>query len=122
MHLYEITKQLNELLALEDIPRDQIEDTINLIEEEFECKAEMVAAYISELEADEAGLKSEIDRLSANHLLPIVIILGFVAHIADMLFLNIGLRLMSGYALPMRWVTLSIHVFGLSLMPSLALS
>lgn len=64
MHLYEITKQLNELLALEDIPRDQIEDTINLIEEEFECKAEMVAAYISELEADEAGLKSEIARLS----------------------------------------------------------
>lgn len=64
MHLYEITKQLNELLAMEDIPREQIEDTINLIEEEFEGKAEMVAAYIRELEADEAGLKSEIDRLS----------------------------------------------------------
>ena len=64
MHLYEITKQLNELLAMEDIPREQIEDTINLIEEEFEGKAEMVAAYIRELEADEARLKSEIDRLS----------------------------------------------------------
>lgn len=64
MHLYEITKQLNELLAMEDIPRDQIEDTINLIEEEFEGKAEMVAAYIRELEADEAGMKAEIDRLS----------------------------------------------------------
>lgn len=64
MRLYEITKQLNELLAMEDIPRDQIEDTINLIEEEFEGKAEMVAAYISELEADEAGMKAEIDRLS----------------------------------------------------------
>lgn len=64
MHLYEITKQLNELMAMEDIPREQIEDTINLIEEEFEGKAEMVAAYIRELEADEAGLKSEIDRLS----------------------------------------------------------
>ena len=64
MHLYEITKQLNELLAMEDIPREQIEDTINLIEEEFEGKAEMVAAYIRELEADEVGLKSEIDRLS----------------------------------------------------------
>lgn len=64
MHLYEITKQLNELLAMEDIPREQIEDTINLIEEEFEGKAEMVAAYIRELEADEAGLNSEIDRLS----------------------------------------------------------
>lgn len=64
MRLYEITKQLNELLAMEDIPRDQIEDTINLIEEEFEGKAEMVAAYISEIEADEAGMKAEIDRLS----------------------------------------------------------
>lgn len=64
MHLYEITKQLNELLAMEDIPREQIEDTINLIDEEFEGKAEMVAAYIRELEADEAGMKAEIDRLS----------------------------------------------------------
>ncbi|HGB3194017.1 TPA: siphovirus Gp157 family protein [Salmonella enterica subsp. enterica serovar Waycross] len=64
MHLYEITKQLNEILALEDIPREQIEDTINLIEEEFEGKAEMVAAYIRELEADESGMKAEIDRLS----------------------------------------------------------
>lgn len=64
MHLYEITKQLNELLALEDIPREQIEDTINLIEEEFEGKAEMVAAYIRELEADESGMKAEIDRMS----------------------------------------------------------
>lgn len=64
MRLYEITKQLNELLSMEDIPREQIEDTINLIEEEFEGKAEMVAAYISELEADEAGMKAEIDRLS----------------------------------------------------------
>lgn len=64
MHLYEITKQLNELLAMEDIPREQIEDTINLIEEEFEGKAEMVAAYIRELESDEAGMKAEIDRLS----------------------------------------------------------
>lgn len=64
MRLYEITKQINELLAMEDIPREQIEDTINLIEEEFEGKAEMVAAYISELEADEAGMKAEIDRLS----------------------------------------------------------
>lgn len=64
MRLYEITKQLNELLAMEDIPREQIEDTINLIEEEFEGKAEMVAAYISELEADEAGMKAEIERLS----------------------------------------------------------
>ncbi len=64
MHLYEITKQLNELLALEDIPREQIEDTINLIEEEFEGKAEMVAAYIRELEADESGMNAEINRLS----------------------------------------------------------
>ena len=64
MRLYEITKQLNELLAMEDIPREQIEDTINLIEEDFEGRAEMVAAYISELEADEAGMKAEIDRLS----------------------------------------------------------
>jgi hypothetical protein len=64
MRLYEITKQLNELLAMEDIPREHIEDTINLIEEEFEGKAEMVAAYIRELEADEAGMKAEIDRLS----------------------------------------------------------
>ena len=64
MRLYEITKQLNELLEMEDIPREQIEDTINLIEEEFEGKADMVAAYIRELEADEVGMKAEVDRLS----------------------------------------------------------
>lgn len=64
MRLYEITSQLHQLLSDEDIPREQIEDTINLIQEDFEEKAEKVAAFIRELEADEQGLKSEIDRLS----------------------------------------------------------
>lgn len=64
MKLYEITGQLNELLSMEDIPREQIEETINLIQEDFSEKAESVAAFIKELEADESGMKSEIDRLS----------------------------------------------------------
>lgn len=64
MRLYEITSQLHQLLSDEDIPREQIEDTINLIQEDFEEKAEKVAAFIRELESDEQGLKSEIDRLS----------------------------------------------------------
>ncbi len=64
MRLYEITSQLHNLLSDDEIPRDQLEDTINLIEEDFQEKAEKVAAYIRELESDEAGFKAEIDRLS----------------------------------------------------------
>lgn len=64
MKLYEITKDLNELLAIDDIPEDQLVDTINMVKGEFKEKAEKVAAFIIEQRADELSLKNEIDRLS----------------------------------------------------------
>lgn len=64
MKLYEIVGQLRELAELDDIPQEQLQDTLDMLNEDFDEKAERVAAFIRELESDEAGLKSEIDRLS----------------------------------------------------------
>lgn len=66
MKLYEITDQLNELLSLDDIPEEQIKDTLDLIKEDFDEKAEKVAAFIKEIESDSDALKSEIDRLAGR--------------------------------------------------------
>ena len=64
MKLYELTDQLNELLSMDEIPEEQIKDTLDLIREDFDEKAEKVAAFIKEIESDAIALKSEIDRLS----------------------------------------------------------
>jgi hypothetical protein len=64
MKLYEITEQLRELMAMDDVPAEQLQDTLDLVNEEFEQKAEQVAAFIRELSLDSEGYKAEIDRLS----------------------------------------------------------
>jgi hypothetical protein len=64
MKLYEITEQLRELMAIDDIPAEQLQDTLDLVNDEFEQKAEQVAAFIRELSLDSDGYKAEIDRLS----------------------------------------------------------
>ncbi|UCS82864.1 hypothetical protein vBYenSP400_74 [Yersinia phage vB_YenS_P400] len=64
MRLYELTDQLNELLSMDDIPEEQIKDTLDLIREDFDEKAERVAAFIKEIELDSEALKSEVDRLT----------------------------------------------------------
>lgn len=64
MKLYEITEQLRELMAMDDVPAEQLQDTLDLVNEEFEQKAEQVAAFIRELSLDSEGYKAEIERLS----------------------------------------------------------
>jgi hypothetical protein len=64
MKLYKITEQLRELMAMDDVPAEQLQDTLDLVNEEFEQKAEQVAAFIRELSIDSEGYKAEIERLS----------------------------------------------------------
>lgn len=64
MKLYEITEQLRQLMAMDDVPPEQLQDTLDMVNEEFEQKAEQVAAFIRELSLDSDGYKAEIDRLS----------------------------------------------------------
>ena len=55
MKLYEITEQLRELMAMDDVPAEQLQDTLDMVNEEFEQKAEQVAAFIRELSLDSEG-------------------------------------------------------------------
>jgi len=64
MKLYEITEQLRELMEMDDVPAEQLQDTLDLVKEDFEQKAEQVAAFIRELSLDSEGYKAEIERLS----------------------------------------------------------
>ena len=64
MKLYEITEQLRQLMAMDDVPPEQLQDTLDLVNEEFEAKAENIAMLIREMTLDAEGYKAEIDRLS----------------------------------------------------------
>ena len=64
MKLYEITEQLRQLMAMDDVPPEQLQDTLDMVNEEFEAKAENIAMLIREMVLDAEGYKAEIDRLS----------------------------------------------------------
>ncbi len=67
MTLYEITNdylQLMTMLEDPDLDPQTLADTMEGIEGELEVKAESYAKVMKNLEADVAGIKSEIDRLS----------------------------------------------------------
>ena len=64
MKLYEITEQLRELMAMDDVPHEQLQDTPDMVNDEFEAKAENIAMLIREMVLDAEGYKAEIDRLS----------------------------------------------------------
>ena len=64
MKLYEITEQLRQLMAMDDVPPEQLQDTLDMVNDEFEAKAENIAMLIREIMLDAAGYKAEIDRLS----------------------------------------------------------
>lgn len=66
MKLYEISNEYRELLNLVDdgeLTSDQIADTIDAIEAEFEIKARQCVAVIKELEGAAMVAKAESDRL-----------------------------------------------------------
>lgn len=67
MTLYELTDEFVQLLEMaEDIELDgqAIRDTMELVVMEIEDKADGYARIIRQLEAEAAGMKTEIDRLS----------------------------------------------------------
>ena len=64
MKLYEITEQLRQLMAMDDVPPEQLQDTLDMVNDEFEAKAENIAMLIREMALDAEGYKAEIDRLS----------------------------------------------------------
>ena len=69
MKLYEITEDFERLreMALDpDVDPEAIRDTMEAIEADFEDKADGYAKVIRMLEADEAGLDTEIKRLQAR--------------------------------------------------------
>ena len=64
MKLYEITEQLRQLMAMDDVPPEQLQDTLDMVNDEFEAKAENIAMLIREMTLNAEGYKAEIDRLS----------------------------------------------------------
>ena len=64
MKLYEITEQLRQLMAMDDVPPEQLQDTLDMVNDEFEAKAENIAMLIREMVLDAECYKAEIDRLS----------------------------------------------------------
>ena len=69
MTLYELTQELQELLALAEDPEmdpQVIADTLEGLEGEIELKAEGYGKVIAQMKADAASLKAEIDRLTAR--------------------------------------------------------
>lgn len=66
MKLYEITEQLRQLMEMDDVPPEQLQDTLDLVQEDFDAKALQCAAFIRELDLEADGYKQEIDRLAAR--------------------------------------------------------
>lgn len=66
-NLYEITQDYLQILSMMEDPEldpQTLADTMEAVEGELEIKAENYAKVMKNLEADVAGIKSEIDRLS----------------------------------------------------------
>ncbi|MGL4757017.1 MAG: siphovirus Gp157 family protein [Aeromonadaceae bacterium] len=64
MKLHEISEQLRQLSEMDEIPPEQLQDTLDMISDDFRIKAENVAIVIREIEAQSAALKAEADRMT----------------------------------------------------------
>ena len=67
MKLYELAENYNELLALldnEEATAEDLADTLDAIEEDFNCKINSICKLMRNLEADEKAFKEEATRLS----------------------------------------------------------
>ena len=63
MSLYEIAKNYTALLNIDDIPEDEIKDTLELIEGEFYDKALNIAYYFQNLESEVSAIKEAEQRM-----------------------------------------------------------
>jgi hypothetical protein len=64
MKLYEIAEQLRQLSEMDEIPPEQLQDTLDFLTCEFDDKAHQIAIVIHEMVADSDLLKNEIQRLT----------------------------------------------------------
>lgn len=65
MKLYEITEAYNNLLDA-DLEQEQIDQALDIIDDEFDTKAENIAKLISSINGDIETLKSEENRLKGK--------------------------------------------------------
>ena len=65
MKLYELANQFQSLRALEDMEPEDIKDTLESLEGEFEDKAKAIVAVRSGMDADVTAIDAEIKRLTA---------------------------------------------------------
>lgn len=70
MNIYQVSEQyllaLNELLAIDGLTDDVIQDTIESLQGNMEDKARNVAAYILNVEAEEAAVGAAKDRMAVR--------------------------------------------------------
>lgn len=67
MKLYELTQNYAELMEMvEEVDGQAFTDTLATLEEEINEKAENIAKFIRNLEAERDAFKAEIDRLAAK--------------------------------------------------------
>ena len=64
LSLYQLAEPIRQLMADEGIPEDQKFDTLELLSEDFKEKAQRVAAYIREVEAEATIYDDEVKRLT----------------------------------------------------------
>ncbi len=65
MKLYEIAQQYNALMSLNDVPAEQIADTLALIEGDLKDKTNNIRAVLAHFESGVNAIDNEIARLSA---------------------------------------------------------
>jgi len=65
MKLYEITEAYNNLLDA-DLEQEQIDQALDIIDDEFDTKAENIAKLISSIKGDIETIKAEENRLKAK--------------------------------------------------------
>ena len=64
LSLYQMAEPIRQLMKDEEIPLDHKIDTIELLSDDFKEKAQKVAAYIREVEAEATAYDDEVKRLT----------------------------------------------------------
>lgn len=72
MKLYELSTNYNTLVdilerATDEDPKEAVRDTLDMIHEEIEYKAENIAKIIAQYTAEQKAIESEIERLSKKN-------------------------------------------------------
>ena len=117
--LYEITDQYKQILALDDIPEEQVIDTLECIKDDFNDKALNVAAYFQNVAADIDAMKDAEKRIAGRR----KTLENKVARLKEYLLFNMQATGISKIECPEFRISLrnnpsSVHVIDESLIPS----